>query len=118
MIAAPDAFEEENIVATESALGALAKLTYFHKDGTMITDSVVQGMLSKFPLKNEEEEAQKSHKLLFEMILKNNPAIMGESTKASVKEALMRIKAEAESNKEMTLVDEEGMTMLTKVLSM
>ena len=29
MISAKDAFEEENVVATETALGAMGKLVYF-----------------------------------------------------------------------------------------
>jgi hypothetical protein len=42
MITAPTAFDEENVVATESALGALGKVIYFQKDNVLITDTVVQ----------------------------------------------------------------------------
>ena len=65
MIAHPDAFSEDNVVATESALGALGKMIYFQRDGQVINDQVVSMFLSKLPLTNEQEEAQKSHKLLF-----------------------------------------------------
>ena len=42
MITAASAFDEENVVATESALGALGKVIYFQKDNNLINDSVVQ----------------------------------------------------------------------------
>ena len=63
MITAQDAFEEINVVATESALGAMGKIIYFQKDNNLINDTVVNNFLSKLPLVNEEEEAQKSHML-------------------------------------------------------
>lgn len=57
MISHQEAFEEDNVVATESALGALGKLVYFQRDGTIINDGVVTLFLSKLPLVNEQEEA-------------------------------------------------------------
>ena len=52
-----DAFSEDRIVATESALGALGKMIYFQRDNNLINDNVVNEFLSRLPLKNEEEEA-------------------------------------------------------------
>ena len=66
MIGEKDAFEEDKLVATESCLGALAKLIYFQRENKVITDAVVTDFLSRLPLKAEEEEAQKTHKLFFE----------------------------------------------------
>lgn len=57
MISAADAFSEDNIVATESALGALGKVIYFQRDNNIINDNVVNTFLSKLPLTNEQEEA-------------------------------------------------------------
>lgn len=61
MIKAADAFEEDNVVATETAIGALGKMIYFQRDGQIINEDVVNMFISKLPLKNEEEEATKSH---------------------------------------------------------
>jgi hypothetical protein len=116
MISASDAFSEDNVVATESALGALSKVIYFQKDGALITDSVVNTFLNHLPLKHEEEEAQKSHKLLFEQIMKNNTNVVNENTKANVMTAVNRIREAAANNEnDLTLVDEEGMEMLKKL---
>lgn len=41
MITSKDAFSEENVVATESALGALGKLVYFQRDNKFITEDIV-----------------------------------------------------------------------------
>jgi len=43
MINDEEAFEEDNVVATESAIGALGKLIYFHKQTSpqILTDSVI-----------------------------------------------------------------------------
>ena len=57
MITDSEAFSDDNIVATESALGALGKVIYFQRDNKIINDNVVKEFLSKLPLKNEEEEA-------------------------------------------------------------
>jgi hypothetical protein len=55
-------------VATESAIGALGRIISFQRQSApaIITDIVVSSFLDKLPLKNEEEEAQKTHKMLFE----------------------------------------------------
>jgi hypothetical protein len=61
MVSDKDAFTDDNIVATESALGAIGKLIYFQRENKLINDAVVNTFLSKLPLLNEVEEAQKSH---------------------------------------------------------
>lgn len=66
VVSAPEAFSEDNVVATESALGALGRVIYFQRENNIINEQVVNTFLSKLPLTNEEEEAQKSHQLLFE----------------------------------------------------
>lgn len=66
MLTHPEAFSEDRIVATESAIGALGKMIYFQRDDKIITDAIVNDFLSKLPLVNEEEEATKSHRIFFE----------------------------------------------------
>jgi hypothetical protein len=65
MVSAADAFSEDNIIATESALGALGKMIYFQKDNSTINDNVVNIFLSKLPFESEETEAKSTHKLFF-----------------------------------------------------
>jgi hypothetical protein len=73
MINAKDAFSEENVVATESALGALGKLIYFQKDNTNnITPDHIKLFLTHLPLNHESEEAQKSHLYFFQQVINNN----------------------------------------------
>jgi len=88
MIQGSEAFSEDNVVATESALGALGKIVYFQRDNNIINDNVVNTFLNYLPLKNEEEEAQKSHMLLMEQVIKNNANIMNENNKNNVMMAL------------------------------
>jgi hypothetical protein len=83
VISDSQAFEEDNVIATESAIGALGRIIMFQRQAApaLITDSVFSTFLDKLPLKHEEEEAQKTHKILFEQVLAGNPNIMGDATK-------------------------------------
>jgi hypothetical protein len=64
IISAVNAFDEDNMVQTENAMGALARLCYSQMDGSILTEADLEGVLSKMPFKNEQEEAQMSHKIL------------------------------------------------------
>jgi len=117
VISDPQAFEEDNVVATESALGALGRIIIFQRQSApaLITDAVIATFLDKLPLKHEEEEAQKTHKLLFEQILAGNINIMADATKAKVQEALLRIKQAATNQgqgENLVIVCEEGKSLL------
>lgn len=92
MISAADAFSEDLVVSTESALGALGKIIYNQRQASpqLINDQVVAVFLDKLPLTNEEEEAQKTHKFFFEQVIAGNPNIMSDASK--VQAALLRIK--------------------------
>jgi hypothetical protein len=108
-------------VATESAIGALGRIICFQRQSTpaLITDIVVASFLDKLPLKNEEEEAQKTHKMLFEQVLAGNPNIMVEATNGKLQEALVRIKngvATQGQAENLTIVCEEGLPLLQKIL--
>ena len=58
------AFSDENIVATENAMGALAKLAYKQMDGVNVTEEDLVGVLGQMPFKSDECESQKSHSIL------------------------------------------------------
>lgn len=113
VIFAEDAEEDENIVATENAVGALGKVIYFQKDNNVVTDETVKKFLSKLPLTSEEEEAQKSHKLFLQMVLSNNSFLVNDNTKSLVMQAVMSLQSE---NDDFPLVDEEGLVLLKSVL--
>ena len=58
MINDKDAFSDDNVVATESAIGALGKIIYAQKDNSNnIKEDLIKLFLSKLPLTHEEEEA-------------------------------------------------------------
>ena len=76
MISEEDAFEDEKIVASETAVGALGKIIYFHKDNQTINDEGVILFLGKLPLTSEEEEATKSHLLFMEQVKGQNPKLV------------------------------------------
>lgn len=117
MVSAKDAFDEENVVATENALGALGKVIYFQKENNVVTDAMVNEFLSKLPMTHEEEEAKKSHMLFLQQVANGNTAIMNANTTQNVKEALMRLHSAVDTNKEMELLEEEGKTLLKQLMS-
>lgn len=117
MISDSEAFSEDKVVATETALGALGKVIYFQKEGSIITDAVVNAFLEKLPLTNEEEEAQKTHKILCEQILKGNMNIMNENNKPMVMQAIMKIKeAMVKEDAEVKIMSQEGIELINKIL--
>jgi hypothetical protein len=76
---------------------------------------VVASFLDKLPLKSEEEEAQKTHKMLFEQVLAGNSNIMVEATNGKLQETLVRIKgavATQGQGENLTIVGEEGLPLL------
>lgn len=116
MINSAEAFSDDNVVATESALGAMGKIIYFQRDNVTVTDVVVNDFLTRLPLTHEQEEAQKTHKLFFENVIKVSPNVVNDNTKSNVLKAIEKIR-EAVANKEndLELVDEEGMSLLSKL---
>lgn len=74
----------------------------------------VNKFLEALPLKGEEE-AQEAHKYLFEEVLGNNAVLMG-ACKENMLKAVIKIK-EAHAQNE-TLLTEEGLELMNKVLSM
>ena len=112
LVSAADAFSEENAVATESALGAVGKLIYFQKEGTVVTDAVVNAFLSKLPFRYEETEAQYTHQLFLEQVLANNGNLITENTKTQVMAAVQRLKTE---KLDIEFLNEDSKELLTKL---
>jgi hypothetical protein len=87
------AFTDEHIIATENAMGALAKIAYKHIDGTNVTEEDLIGVLGQMPLKADENENMKSHSIL---IAELHDATSVVNTSAAVnqaaKEAIIRMK--------------------------
>ena len=52
-----EAFSEENMEATENAMGAILKLCYRHIDGNNLKEEDLVGVLGMFPFKEDECEA-------------------------------------------------------------
>lgn len=72
--------------------------------------------LSKLPLTNEEEEAQKSHQLLIQQIIANNQNVINDANKPQVLAALQRIRETYETKKdEIEILNEEGLQLLSKL---
>mmetsp|Transcript_5142 Transcript_5142/g.3602 ORF Transcript_5142/g.3602 Transcript_5142/m.3602 type:complete len:99 (+) Transcript_5142:874-1170(+) len=88
-ISLPEAFNEENIVQSESCMGALAKLCYKQLDNKNLTSADLVAVLSRMPYGAEETEAQTSHKTLIEEVIANNKVLV--ENKAAVMAALEKI---------------------------
>lgn len=88
-ISKPDSFDQDKIVASESSLGALAKLCYKQLDNKNLATSDLVACLSRMPYGAEETEAQTSHKLLIEEFIAGNKVLA--ENKDTVKMALEKI---------------------------
>lgn len=69
---------------TENALAALARLSYSQMDGTVLTESDFEGVLSKMPFTSDQEEAQMSHKILLEQVAKPDSIVNSDKFKPLV----------------------------------
>lgn len=88
-ISLPEAFDQDNIVASESSMGALAKLCYRQLDGKNLTNADLVAVLSRMPYGAEETEAQTTHKTLLEEFIAGNKVLA--ENKDAVKNALEKI---------------------------
>lgn len=61
-----EAFSEDNLIITESTLGAIAKMAYNHMDGKLITHADLTGVLSKMPFTSFDGESCSSHRHLID----------------------------------------------------
>jgi predicted metal-binding protein len=111
------AFEEENLEATQFAIGAMLKVVMKQQ----VDAKDAQFCLSKLPLTEvHEEDAQKTHKIFLEEIIAGNANLM--ANKDAVVNAVQQIKSHYEANKdsegESQILKEEDEQLLAKVLSM
>ena len=120
MISDAEAFSDDNVVATESALGALGKVIYAQrKDCGLLSDGVVAAFLDKLPLTHEEEEAQKTHKLFFKHLLAGGASVICSDGGAKAKAALLRIAKAVEiqgKDENLEIVNEEGLGLMKKLM--
>ena len=81
-----------NMPSTENAMGALAKLAYKHLDGTHVTQADLLGVISMLPFKQDECEAQTTHRLFLDQLRDSNSILNSQSVKPAALEALNRIR--------------------------
>jgi len=103
-----EAFSEENMEATENAMGALAKIAYKHSGSSDVTESDLVGVLSFFPFKSDECESQTTHRIFLEQVKDGASVVHSAGVKAAAQEALGKIRAHVEA---------EGPDAEVKVLS-
>lgn len=73
---------QDKVVCTETAIGALGKFALYQLDGNQeMRNQVLDKFLSCLPLKNESEEAQNVHKMLLEEYSKNNAILLSQKDK-------------------------------------
>lgn len=110
------AFTDERIIATENAMGALAKLAYKQMDGTNVTEDDLIGILGQMPFKSDECESQKTHSILVaEMQDASSIVNTSANVKAAAVEAIGKIKqhiAEQGDDPDVLIVDAATMAKL------
>eukprot|EP00831_Metopus_contortus_P084977 TRINITY_DN9770_c0_g1_i3.p4 TRINITY_DN9770_c0_g1~~TRINITY_DN9770_c0_g1_i3.p4 ORF type:complete len:120 (+),score=29.80 TRINITY_DN9770_c0_g1_i3:211-570(+) len=111
----PNAKSEEKEGATETAIGALGKICYFHFDGTLVTYPLFHEFLSLLPITSDKEEAQNAHHIFLEQILAKNPIIFSPESEIQVKQTLIKIREEA--NKNSDILKAGDMSVLSSVLN-
>ena len=75
-----------------------------------MSNDQVKFMLSRFPMLDDEEEAQASHKLLFRQVIANGQKFAG--VQAETKETLNRIRQAVEARPKDEILDDEGKQLL------
>jgi len=91
-VSGEDAFDEERIVATESTLGALAKIAYNHMDGKYISNDDLKSVLSKMPFTSFENEAITTHRILIEQFMLSTSPVQNDRVLPAAVAALKRIR--------------------------
>lgn len=118
-ISLPEAFDQDNIVASESSMGAFAKLCYKQMDGQSLTNADLVAVLSRMPYGAEETEAQTSHKILLEEFIAGNKVLA--ENKDAVKSALEKIAKhidEQTEDSEVNVLRVQDRALLQQALSM
>jgi len=63
---AENAFSDERIIATESTLGALARIAYMHLDGKIVGNDMLNEVFGRMPFTAYDDENKSAHRLLIE----------------------------------------------------
>jgi len=87
-----DGFTEENIMCTESVMGAMAKMAYKHMDGKNLTTADLAGVLSRMPFTAQETENMTSHRILIEQCLDPKSIVHNNAVKPAAQAAIKRIR--------------------------
>jgi len=87
-----EAFSPENMDATENAMGALAKIAYKHIGSGQVTEADLCGVFSFFPFKEDECEAQTSHRIFIEQVMTADSVVHSAAVKPAAQTALNKIK--------------------------
>lgn len=120
VITASDASSDAKANITDNAISSLGKIALYQSDrGDKMSEEVLLKFLQLLPLKNDADEAQNVHKMLFEEILKKNESlVMGspEVQKALI-DAISNINKLASENPEAEILDEEGKNLLAQVMN-
>lgn len=121
IVTAPDAFSTETKAgAAESAIGTLGKIALYQYDkNDKLSEEILIKFLQFLPLKNDFAEAQQTHKLLLEEIIKKNEALVSASQEVQnlLLQAVSNINKIDVNNPESELLDEEGRKMMQQVLN-
>jgi len=104
MITAEESRSDENVEATENAISAMGKIVMFH------AGQDVTFFMANLPLTNDQEEAQRCHKLFMEQVIAKNGNLWAKETE--LKAALVRIK-ECENEE---VLCEEGKKLLQSLV--
>ena len=77
MINAADSRNEENIMATENSISALAKIIRTYKDaGLFDSNSMISMWIGELPIVEDCEEAPETYQLLLDLIMQQHPAVV------------------------------------------
>jgi len=89
---AEDAFSEDRIIATESTMGALARIAYMHLDNKVIGNGELNMILSKMPFTAYEDENKNSHRILIEQFMTQTSHVHNSSVLPNAVATLKRIR--------------------------
>lgn len=98
----------------DNSISALAKLAFFQYDGgNLIKDEYIASLLSSYlPIKNDIDEAQEIHSLMFKQLLAQNEVLMKNAD--AVKGCIQRIQeyASAHTDIDEDILGDEGKKLL------
>lgn len=107
-----DAFSEDRIIATESTMGAIARMAYMHLDGKALTNDDLISVLGKMPFTAYDDENKSAHRILIEQFMVGTSHVHNSSVKPHTVEALKRIRDYQGSAKVLSLASKQQLAQL------